>query len=94
MSFFLHRGAVEGAPAVFRFNPRGEHSHMVGRDAAEIIRGVAIAVKMGASKAQFDMTVGVHPTSAEEFVTMRGPWAPPALPTCPVSGDPGLQTPR
>jgi glutathione reductase (NADPH) len=46
-------------------------AHMVGRDAAEIIQGVAIAVGMGATKAQFDSTLGVHPTAAEEFVTMR-----------------------
>ncbi len=46
-------------------------AHMVGDFAAEIIQGVAIAVKMGATKAQFDATVGVHPSSAEEFVTMR-----------------------
>ncbi|MGB5632897.1 MAG: glutathione-disulfide reductase [Waterburya sp.] len=46
-------------------------AHMVGDSAAEIIQGVAIAVKMGATKADFDATVGVHPSSAEEFVTMR-----------------------
>lgn len=46
-------------------------AHMVGDHAAEIIQGVAIAVKMGATKAQFDATVGIHPSSAEEFVTMR-----------------------
>ncbi|MBH8565363.1 glutathione-disulfide reductase [Nostoc sp. CENA67] len=46
-------------------------AHMVGNHAAEIIQGVAIAVKMGATKANFDATVGIHPTSAEEFVTMR-----------------------
>ena len=46
-------------------------AHMVGDHAAEIIQGVAIAVKMGAKKADFDATVGIHPTSAEEFVTMR-----------------------
>jgi glutathione reductase (NADPH) len=46
-------------------------AHMVGNYAAEIIQGVAIAVKMGATKAHFDATVGIHPTSAEEFVTMR-----------------------
>jgi glutathione reductase (NADPH) len=46
-------------------------AHMVGEDAAEIIQGVAIAVKMGATKADFDATVGIHPSSAEEFVTMR-----------------------
>ena len=45
--------------------------HMVGTDAGEIIQGLAIALKCGATKAQFDATVGVHPTAAEEFVTMR-----------------------
>ncbi len=46
-------------------------AHMVGDDAPEIIQGVAIAVKMGATKADFDATTAVHPTSAEEFVLMR-----------------------
>lgn len=46
-------------------------AHMLGAHAAEIIQGVAIAVKCGATKAQFDATIGIHPTSAEEFVTMR-----------------------
>jgi glutathione reductase (NADPH) len=46
-------------------------AHMVGKGAAEIIQGVAIAVKMGATKKDFDATVGIHPTSAEEFVTLR-----------------------
>ena len=45
--------------------------HMAGPEAAETIQGIAIAVKMGATKAQFDATVGIHPTAAEEFVTMR-----------------------
>lgn len=45
--------------------------HMVGEDAAEIIQGMAIAVKMGATKADFDRTIGIHPTAAEEFVTLR-----------------------
>jgi glutathione reductase (NADPH) len=44
--------------------------HMVGEDAPEIIQGLGIAVKCRATKAQFDATVGIHPTSAEEFVTM------------------------
>jgi glutathione reductase (NADPH) len=44
---------------------------MVGNNAAEIIQGIAIAIKMGATKANFDATVGIHPSSAEEFVTMR-----------------------
>jgi glutathione reductase (NADPH) len=46
-------------------------AHMVGTSAAEIIQGIAIAIKMGATKANFDATVGIHPSSAEEFVTMR-----------------------
>jgi glutathione reductase (NADPH) len=46
-------------------------AHMVGDHAAEIIQGIAIAVKMGATKQDFDATVGIHPSSAEEFVTMR-----------------------
>ena len=46
-------------------------AHMVGDDAAEIIQGVAIAIKAGATKATFDATVGIHPSAAEEFVTMR-----------------------
>lgn len=52
-------------------NERVLGAHMVGDHAAEIIQGVAIAVKMGATKADFDATVGIHPSSAEEFVTMR-----------------------
>jgi glutathione reductase (NADPH) len=51
--------------------------HMVGADAAEIIQGVAIAVKMGATKADFDRTIGIHPTAAEEFVTLRDKVADP-----------------
>ena len=47
--------------------------HMVGPDSAEIMQGIGIAVKMGATKADFDATVGIHPTAAEEFVTMRTP---------------------
>jgi len=46
-------------------------AHMLGPDAGEVIQGVAIAVKLGATKAQFDATIGIHPTAAEEFVTMR-----------------------
>ena len=46
-------------------------AHMLGPEAGEIIQGVAIAVKLGATKAQFDATIGIHPTAAEEFVTMR-----------------------
>jgi glutathione reductase (NADPH) len=46
-------------------------AHMVGADAGEIIQGIAIAVKAGLTKADFDATVGIHPTIAEEFVTLR-----------------------
>ncbi len=46
-------------------------AHMVGPEAGEIIQGIAVAIKVGATKAQFDSTIGIHPTAAEEFVTMR-----------------------
>jgi glutathione reductase (NADPH) len=52
-------------------NQRVVGAHMVGADAPEIIQGIAIAVKAGLTKAQFDATVGIHPTAAEEFVTLR-----------------------
>ncbi len=46
--------------------------HMLGPEAGEIIQGFAVALKAGATKSHFDATVGIHPTSAEEFVTLRG----------------------
>ncbi|MBM3485403.1 MAG: glutathione-disulfide reductase [Alphaproteobacteria bacterium] len=52
--------------------------HMVGPEAGEIVQGLGIALKCGATKAQFDATVGIHPTAAEEFVTMRTPVPQPA----------------
>ena len=48
-------------------------AHMCGADAGEIIQGVAVAINAGATKADFDATIGIHPTAAEEFVTMREP---------------------
>ena len=56
---------------VERASQRVVGAHMIGPDAGEIIQGLAIAVKLGATKAQFDATIGIHPTVAEEFVTMR-----------------------
>jgi glutathione reductase (NADPH) len=56
---------------VDRASQRVVGAHMVGAEAGEIIQGVAIAVKLGATKAQFDATIGIHPTAAEEFVTLR-----------------------
>jgi glutathione reductase (NADPH) len=47
--------------------------HMVGPDAAEVVQGFAVAMKAGATKEVFDSTIGIHPTAAEEFVTMRDP---------------------
>ena len=47
--------------------------HMVGHDAGETVQGFAVAIVAGATKADFDATIGIHPTSAEEFVTMRSP---------------------
>ncbi|MFZ1866716.1 MAG: glutathione-disulfide reductase [Polyangiales bacterium] len=52
-------------------NDRVVGCHMAGHGAAEIIQGLAVAMKAGATKAQFDATLGIHPTSAEEFVTLR-----------------------
>lgn len=49
-------------------------AHMVGPDAGEIMQGFAIAMRAGATKALFDTTIGIHPTAAEEFVTMREAW--------------------
>jgi glutathione reductase (NADPH) len=45
--------------------------HMVGPDSGEIVQGLAVAMVAAATKAQFDATVGIHPTAAEEFVTLR-----------------------
>ena len=53
--------------------------HIVGPDAPEIIQAVAIAVKMGATKADFDRTCALHPSIAEELVTMREKFVPPEL---------------
>lgn len=53
--------------------------HLVGPDAGEIVQGFAVAMRCGATKAQFDTTLGIHPTIAEEFVTLREP-----MPTRPV----------
>jgi glutathione reductase (NADPH) len=53
-------------------------AHMMGMDSPEIIQGIAIALKCGATKAQFDATVGIHPSAAEEFVTMRSKRPDPA----------------
>jgi glutathione reductase (NADPH) len=53
--------------------------HIVGPDAPEIIQAVAIAVKMGATKADFDRTCALHPSIAEELVTLREKYVPPEL---------------
>ncbi len=47
--------------------------HMVGAEVGEIIQGMAVALRAGATKSVFDSTIGIHPTAAEEFVTMRNP---------------------
>jgi glutathione reductase (NADPH) len=56
---------------VDRVSDRVIGAHMVGADAGEIIQGLAVAMQAGATKADFDATLGIHPTAAEEFVTMR-----------------------
>jgi len=58
---------------VDRASDRVLGAHMIGPDAGEIIQGLAIAIKAGATKAIFDATIGIHPTAAEEFVTLRTP---------------------
>jgi glutathione reductase (NADPH) len=62
---------------VDRESQRVVGAHMVGLDAPEIIQGIAVAIKAGATKEVFDATVGIHPTAAEEFVTLREPVAEP-----------------
>jgi len=52
--------------------------HIIGADGAEIVQMAAIAMKMGATKTDFDNTVALHPSAAEELVTMRQKWSPPA----------------
>jgi glutathione reductase (NADPH) len=64
---------------VERATDRVVGAHMVGADAGEIVQGLGIALKCGATKAQFDATVGIHPTAAEEFVTMRTAVAEPEV---------------
>jgi len=49
-------------------------AHMVGPDAGEIVQGIAVALNAGATKSVFDRTIGIHPTTAEEFVTLRSTW--------------------
>lgn len=53
--------------------------HILGPDAAEIVQMAAIAMRMGATKADFDKTVALHPCAAEELVTLREKWVPPAV---------------
>ena len=68
-----HEGRSFMKLVVDRHNDRVLGAHMVGQDAGEICQGLAIALKMGATKADFDRTIGIHPTAAEEFVTLRNP---------------------
>jgi glutathione reductase (NADPH) len=60
--------------------------HVVGADAAEIVQMAAIAMRMGATKADFDATVALHPTAAEELVTMREKWTGPVAPVAGAGG--------
>lgn len=72
------RATLSGSPervfmklVVARDSDRVLGAHMVGAEAGEIIQGLAVALNCGATKAQFDATLGIHPTTAEEFVTLR-----------------------
>ncbi len=61
-------------------------AHMLGEDAAEIMQGIGIAVVMGATKQDFDRTIGIHPTAAEEFVTLRTRTRVAGVPEAPAHG--------
>jgi glutathione reductase (NADPH) len=65
---------------VSRHDDRVRGCHILGADAAEMIQCVAIALKMGVTKRDFDSTVAVHPTAAEELVTLRRKRPSRALP--------------
>jgi glutathione reductase (NADPH) len=58
-------------------NDRVLGCHILGPDAGEMAQLLGIAVRMGATKADFDATVAVHPTASEEIVTLREKWRPP-----------------
>jgi len=58
-------------PIVEKSSDRVIGLHMVGPDAGELVQGFAVAMNCGATKADFDRTIGIHPTLAQEFVTMR-----------------------
>ncbi len=68
-------------------------AHMLGEDAPEIIQGLSIAINTGATKADFDRTVGIHPTAAEEFVTLRTRTRLAEGPR-PAEGDPQIMPPE
>ncbi|MEM1139609.1 MAG: FAD-dependent oxidoreductase, partial [Pseudomonadota bacterium] len=53
--------------------------HILGPDAAEMVQGLAVALRLGATKADFDATMPLHPSSAEELMTMRTKWEPPKI---------------
>ena len=61
---------------------RSSAATCLATDAAEIIQMAAIALRLGATKADFDATMALHPTSAEELVTMREKWMPPTAAAC------------
>ncbi|MEQ9329788.1 glutathione-disulfide reductase [Thalassobaculum sp.] len=73
MKYTLTRNTERGFMKLIvdRKSQRVVGAHMLGVDAPEIIQGIGIAVRMGATKRDFDRTIGIHPTAAEEFVTMR-----------------------
>ena len=78
-----HALSKEGAATTMKLVCAGENEkvvgiHMVGDNVDEMLQGFAVAMKMGASKADFDNTIAIHPTSAEELVTLKVPEPPPA----------------
>ena len=63
-----------GALCLDRDSDKVVGCHMIGGAAGELVQVLGVAIKAGATKAMFDSTIGIHPTAAEEFVTMREPW--------------------
>jgi glutathione reductase (NADPH) len=60
--------------------------HILGPDAGEIVQMAAISMNMGATKADFDRTMALHPSASEELVTLRDKWTPPAAEALPPAG--------
>ena len=77
-----HALSADGIATAMKLVCAGENErvvgvHMIGDYVDEMLQGFAVALKMGATKANFDSTIAIHPSSAEELVTMKHPLATP-----------------